>query len=73
MSTSSETKTTELGKVKPDGVIQDRWYWVRVQDGEWFPASWDEFLGWTNSDCWDDMRNEVIEWKLIPLPEDISA
>ncbi len=53
------------------GVIVDRWYWVTINGTEWFPAVYDKYLGWSNADCWDDMRHEVTAWKLIPLPAEL--
>ena len=53
--------------------IKGRWYWVRAVDGPWWPALWaDEYgVGWSNQDCWEDWNNEVVEWRLIPLPEEL--
>jgi hypothetical protein len=65
-------------------LIENRWYWVRFRAsdtyvdpfgdgpcGDWFPAMYSPRAagGWTNGDCWEDFDREVIEWRLIPLPE----
>ena len=58
--------------------ILDRWYWVRIED-DWTPAicdprTWvEKGYRWTNGDCWEDFDDEVEEWKLIPLPEELSG
>jgi hypothetical protein len=55
--------------------ISGRWYWVRLEgetdEADWFPAK-REPDGWTNEDTWEDFDNEVAEWKLIPLPGDLT-
>jgi putative heme iron utilization protein len=53
-------------------IIRERWYWVRRENGEWFPAIWDGVSGWCNSDTWWDTRGEIVEYKLIPLPDEMS-
>jgi hypothetical protein len=63
--TEAEKQAVEIG------VIIGRWYWVTTDGTDWFPAVYDEYLGWSNSDCWDDMYKEVTAWKLIPLPEEL--
>lgn len=54
--------------------IVDRWYWVRRDlDAVWFPARWDG-QHWTNDDTWSDDCDggapSIVEWQLIPLPEE---
>lgn len=53
-------------------LIEDRWYWVRFKSDDWFPAKCADWAagGWCNEDCWEDFDNEVIDWRLIPSPED---
>ena len=66
-------------------LIENRWYWVRfrasdtyvdpLEDGpcgDWFPAIYSPGAagGWTNGDTWEDFDRKVIEWRLIPLPEE---
>lgn len=53
-------------------LIGGRWYWVRrAGSDEWFPAYWEYAVGWTNGDTWEDLLDEIYEWKLIPLPEEL--
>lgn len=53
-----------------DPLIEDRWYWVRIPENDWFPAMHAACAagGWTNGDCWEDFDHEVAEWHLIPFP-----
>jgi hypothetical protein len=55
--------------------INGRWYWVRTEGSEWFPAKRETDRGtvnnWTNQDTWEDFYNEIVEWKLIPKPEEL--
>ena len=56
--------------------IVGRWYWVtRGAKGDdiWFPAIHSDSAvgGWSNEDCWEDWNGEVINWVLIPLPDEI--
>lgn len=53
-------------------LIEGRWYWVRFKSDDWFPAKHADWAngGWCNEDFWEDWDNEVIDWRLIPLPED---
>ncbi len=55
--------------------VANRWHWIRLKgQTEWFPAFRDaEFPsagGWSNQDCWEDFHDDVIEWKLIELPNE---
>ena len=29
--------------------------------------------GWTNGDCWEDFRDEVVRWVHIPGPAQLAA
>ena len=60
-------------RAKDLGILLDRWYWVRCgPDDEWFPAIYDEYSGWCNGDTWGDFYNQVTDWRLIPLPEELG-
>ena len=58
--------------------IPGRWYWVRGRDWEgWSVAvrtpvdGWNAAGDWGNLDTWEDFDREIVEWKLIPLPEEL--
>jgi hypothetical protein len=53
-------------------LINGEWYWVRRRpDDDWFPAIHIGAAdgGWTNTDTWGDIHNEITEWVHIPKPE----
>jgi len=54
-----------------DKLIPDRWYWVTDGGPGSWPAKCDPTsrCGWTNEDGWDNVRGEVVRWKLIPETE----
>jgi hypothetical protein len=58
-----------------DTLIEDRWYWVRVAGGDWFPAAHHSSAvgGWSNEDTWEDWDEEIVEWCLIAMPGEIAA
>ena len=50
------------------GKIANRWYWVCLQDGKWFPAWWTGEK-WTNLDTWEDFDGEVKMWAVLLEPD----
>jgi hypothetical protein len=56
--------------VTREELVDGRWYWVRMGDGDWFPAVYDRQSvgGWSNEDTWEDFHAEVTDWRLIEPP-----
>ena len=60
--------TKEVQRMYP-APIPNRWCWIKESnDSDWFPAYYDEMIGWTNGDTWEDFDKKVVQWHLIPLP-----
>ena len=57
---------------KPDPV-DGRWYWVKFESGEWFPAMRDNaaYGGWSDDVCWQDIDCEVIDWQEMVPPVEV--
>ena len=67
------------------GPWSGRWHWVRTkpkvalpdwglaEDNTWFPALREQSAagGWTDRNTWEAWDCAVVEWKLIPLPEEL--
>jgi len=60
-------------------LIVGRWYWcktIRENDDEGNRIRWTPLerigSGWCNGDCWEPRDDEVKEYKLIPLPEELK-
>ena len=52
-------------------LIPERWYWVKETDSDWYPAMHHPKCagGWTDCNTWEDFDSDVVQWQLIPLPE----
>lgn len=49
---------------------ENKWYWVREDNDEWFPAMHRTLAvgGWDNLDTWEDWGGDIVEWVEIVPP-----